>query len=199
MPKCHWMMFLWPGLPRLWMRGSWTSLIVAILAAAALGTALVLSFGWSELLGPNARMALWGSLGAVWFTAAAIAVARRKALTPTAETTAPQAEHFSQALECYLQGDWFQAERKLAEDLAYNERDIESRLLLATMLRRLRRFDEAERHLNLLVKLDGAEKWELEIGHERQRIAEGKKSVILSEAKNPGCLEGNGDPSLRSG
>jgi hypothetical protein len=181
MPKCHWTLFLWPGLPRLWLRGNWTSLMVAVAAAAALSAALVLSFGWSELLGPEMRTAVWSSLGAVWFSAAAVALARRKTLLPRAETAAPRDDPFSQALDGYLQGDWFQAERKLAGILEYNERDIESRLLLATMLRHLRRFEEAERHLNLLVRFDGAEKWELEVGRERQRIAEGKKTVIVSE------------------
>jgi hypothetical protein len=179
MPKCHWTLFLWPGLPRLWLRGSWTSLIVAILAAAALSAALVLSFGWSELLGPETRMTLWGSLGAVWFSAAAIAVVRRKTFVPAAETAAPRDDPFSQALECYMQGDWFQTERLLARLLEYNERDIEARLLLSTMLRHLRRFDEAERNLSHLVRLDGAEKWELEIRREHERIAEGKKKSTL--------------------
>jgi hypothetical protein len=180
MPKCHWTLFLWPGLPRLWLRGSWFSLFVAVAAAAALSAALVLSFGWSELMEPGTRTALWGCLGVVWCLAGAVAFARRGRLLQ-AYASAPRNDPFPEALSGYLRGDWFQTERVLAKILEYNERDIEARLLLATMLRRLERFDEAERHLNLLVRLDGAEKWELEIGRERERIAEGKKKVIECE------------------
>jgi hypothetical protein len=178
MPKCHWTLFLWPGLPRLWLRGSWFSLFLAIAAAAALSAALVLSFGWSELIEPKLRTALWSALGLVWCSAAAIAFARRRTLMPAAETVPARNDHFSQALDSYLHGDWFQAERILAQMVEENERDLESRLLLATMLRHLQRFDEAARHLDVLARFDGAERWEFEIRREHERIAEGKAKIV---------------------
>jgi hypothetical protein len=183
MPKCHWTLFLWPGLPRLWMRGSWFSLLLALVAAAALSAALVMSFGWSELVGPGVRTAIWSSLGATWCFAGAMAFARRGRLLPPAERAAPPNDRFPEALDGYLRGDWFQTERVLAEILEYNERDIEARLLLATMLRHLRRFDEAERHLDLLVRFDGAAEWEFEIRRERERIAEGKTKKKIDHQK----------------
>ncbi|MBN2580648.1 MAG: hypothetical protein JXB10_16805 [Pirellulales bacterium] len=185
MSKIPWTLFLWPGLPRLWLRGSWFSLLVAAAAGAALSAALVLSFGWSELITPGVRTALWGSLGAGWCLAAAVALARRRRWLPAEETMVSEDDRFPAALENYLRGDWFEAERVLAEVLEYNPRDIEARLLLATMLRHLRRGDEAARHLDLLVRLDGAEKWEFEIRRERKQLDATRVAAASTAAFSP--------------
>ena len=58
----RWAMCLWPGLPQLYLRGSWSALAVAVGAAALLDLALLCSFGWSELVAPDLRVAIWLSL-----------------------------------------------------------------------------------------------------------------------------------------
>ena len=52
-----------------------------------------------------------------------------------------------------------------------NRRDVEARLMLATLLRHTRRPEEAARQLEVLVRLDEARKWELEIQHEWNMLA----------------------------
>ena len=54
--------------------------------------------------------------------------------------------------------------------------------MLATLLRRTRRFDEATSQLNTLAGLDGAHRWALEIDREGELLAETRKHTITSES-----------------
>ena len=65
MRRMPWTMYLWPGLPQLWSCGSWGGLALAIAAAILLNLLVLLSFGWSELIGQNLRTTLWAALGVV--------------------------------------------------------------------------------------------------------------------------------------
>ena len=78
---------------------------------------------------------------------------------------------FRQSLDHYLQGNWFEAQRALGCLLRKNRRDVEARLMLATLLRHTGRPEEAARQLEVLVRLDEARKWELEIRHEWNMLA----------------------------
>ena len=87
---------------------------------------------------------------------------------------------FEEALEDYLKGNWFEAERKLSIVLRRDEHDLEARLLMATLLRHAKRFDDATHQLNLLVRMDGAHRWALEIHGEGELLEEARKHTITS-------------------
>ena len=87
---------------------------------------------------------------------------------------------FEEALEDYLKGNWFEAERKLNLLMRRDEHDLEARLLMATLLRHTKRFDDATHQLNLLVRLDGAQRWALEIHREGELLMEARKHTITS-------------------
>jgi hypothetical protein len=72
----------------------------------------------------------------------------------------------------YLKGNWFEAEVTLDRLLTRNVLDVEARLMLAMLLRHTRRDAEASQHLARLSRMDGAEKWQLEISREQARLAE---------------------------
>jgi len=170
MGKMPWAVFLWPGLPFLY-RGQTLGLVVAASAAAVLNLALLSSFVWIELLGHGLKAALWLSLAIGWGAAAWWAWrALRTVAVPSPEPPAEQG--FAAALHHYLRGDWFEAERLLAGLLARDEEDVESRLLLATLLRHRKRFDEALTHLEFLQGLEAAAAWHWEICRERQLVAD---------------------------
>ena len=57
---------LWPGLPRLWLRGDWQALGAAVLFAGALNLTLIHSFLWPELLPLPSPLWLWPILVLVW-------------------------------------------------------------------------------------------------------------------------------------
>jgi cytochrome c-type biogenesis protein CcmH/NrfG len=73
-----------------------------------------------------------------------------------------------------LKGDYYQAEHVLEELLRRNLRDVDARLMLATLLRHTGRLDEAAGQLDTLVRLEGASKWQWEIEQERDLLAEAK-------------------------
>jgi len=86
-----------------------------------------------------------------------------------------------EALTEYLQGSWFEAEAILGRLLRQVPRDVEGRLLLATVLRRTQRHDEALEQLDRLERLRDAARWSREIADERQRIAEAIAGAGLAD------------------
>jgi hypothetical protein len=171
MRRTPWTTYLWPGLPQVWSYGSWPGLAVALGAAAALDVLLVVSFGWSELLGRDLRSALWSALAVGWIVAAGWSLrrCRRQAARCGFE---PAADPFAKAVDHYLKGDSYQAEQILEGLLRRNVRDADARLMLATLLRHAGRLDEAARELDTLSHFEGADKWAVEIQQERGLLAE---------------------------
>jgi hypothetical protein len=140
-----------------------------VAATAALNTALACTFVWSELLGPASQRTLWLLVGAMWAAAAGHAWwwCRRRTVRESAE---PAEDTFEQATQRYLKGDWFEAERILANLVRWNSRDVDARLLLATLFRRRQRFAEAAAQLDFLECCEAAVKWEWEIRRERKLL-----------------------------
>ena len=184
------MMYLWPGLPQLWTRGSWSALMVAFLSAAALNLALLCSFGFSELMTPAVRMALWGAVTTAWIAAAGSSVLF-ESRWPAYEDPEPGKDAFAEAVEHYLKGDYFQAERILTGLLRRNNRDLDARLMLATLMRHTGRNVEAAEQLDLLERCEGAGKWELEIRRERELSTE---ATADENAGRKGIAEETNDP-----
>ena len=164
---------LWPGLPQLWAFGSWSGLFLALVAAILLDLLIWASFGWSELIDENWRIIGWVAFGVFWVVASAWSVKtyRRRAAV---ESPDRKEDDFAEAVDHYLKGDYYQTEHVLRGLLLRNLRDVDARLMLATLLRHTGRFDEAAEELDVLSRFEGADKWELEIQQERKRLAEAK-------------------------
>ncbi len=176
MPKTT---YIWPGLPQLWAYGSWAGLAVAIGMAVLLDLLLLVSFGWSELIGPGVRITLWGVWGVFWALGIGWSVrfcSRRAA----ADSVEPSEDTFGEATDHYLKGDYYQAEHTLEGLLQRNERDLDARLLLATLMRHTGRLDEAEQQLDVLARFEGAGKWEQEIQQERKLLAAAKPRKVAA-------------------
>ncbi len=171
MRKVPWAVYCWPGLPQIWSRGSWSALVVAVAAAGALNLALLASFGWVEVVSANVRNLLWAAIGGAWAVAVILSI-----LIERAQGSLPRLEGacdgFRQAEDHYLKGNWFEAERILARVLRADARDVDARLMLATLLRHTGRREEAGEQLDVLVRLDGSEKWDWEIQRERELLTE---------------------------
>lgn len=181
------MSWLWPGLPRLWAHGDWVALFWAAIFAVLLNSALVVTFIWPELVSPISRFSLWLALGAVWLTSIAWYAWRIRFETVSPEQLADREELFVQAQNQYLGADWYQAEVTLRRLLRTESQDVDSRLMLATLLRRTGRLDEARRELTRLEQQERSEKWQLEIEQEQKRIerllAEGSAGVSLDDGE----------------
>ena len=163
--------YLWPGLPQLWDGGVWSGLILAVGFTALLNVLLLASYVWVELLSPTHLTLGWLAAGVVWLTAAVLSAWNER--SAPAKVRAVSAETlFREALSEYLQGNWFEAERVLGRLLQRFPRDVEARLMLATLLRHTRRYDESLEQLSRVSLLRDAEKWSREIAAEREWVLE---------------------------
>lgn len=77
---------------------------------------------------------------------------------------------FIQAQREYLGGHWEESESLLNRRLDQVPRDIESRLLLATLLRHTRRLNEAREEILAIERFDESSEWNFEIDREKQLI-----------------------------
>ena len=92
---------------------------------------------------------------------------------------------FREAQRMYLAGDWVATEQMLLKLLKEDARDVQARLMLATLWRRQGRLAEAVRQLDKLARLEAAEAWEHEIAGERYEIEAARNSVPLPMADRP--------------
>ncbi len=182
MGRTPWAVYLWPGLPQLWRRGSWSALLLAVAAAGLVNLALASSFVWSELLPERVRIGAWVGVVGLW--AGSAGLSRRGDRREAARQEGLKTDGaYLTATEYYLKGQWFEAECQLREILRRNARDLEAGLMLATLLRHTARLAEAAGQLDRLQRLDGSERWALEIARERACLAgadrdQGRRSVL---------------------
>jgi hypothetical protein len=181
-----WAVYFWPGLAQLAHRGSWAGLGLAIVAAVLLNITLLGTFVWSELIGSDLRIICWVAVGLVWTISGCVSA---WSLGGRSNRRHPAAgDPFSAVIDSYLKGNWIEAERLLDGLLRRNSRDLEARLMLVTLLRHTKRIEEATRQLNVLVRLDGAQRWNLEMHREGELLAEARRNTIttrsLAQAEN---------------
>lgn len=161
----------WPGLRSSWEHGSWSGLATSLLFAVLLNFSLVVTFVWFETISPEARLGLWSALGAAWIGCSILAWRARAPETPEDKMIAT-VDLFRRAQGEYLQGNWVEAELQLLRLLEEHHEDCDARLLLATLYRHTRRYDEARRELAHLEQLDTAVKWRWEIAREQEELRE---------------------------
>jgi hypothetical protein len=161
---------LWPGLPQLWLHGRFAGLAAAIGFAVLLDFVLATSLVWTEIWEPRAAALWWSGVVLVWGGSLVwwVAAGRRQ---PEPQTATPAGDLFPLAMTEYLRGNWFEAERQVAQLLRAAPHDVEARLLRVSILRRTGKQVEARRLLDVLSRTDAATKWQFELERERERIA----------------------------
>ena len=171
----------WPGLPGLWYRGRWSSLALAIAFTILLNLTIVATFVWTGIFHDDAFPAIaWPVLLLIWFTSTVIAKRNLPdVMSLTKDDRFPVTEEetddaidtlFIEARREYLRGHWNEAQSLLQRQLKHHARDIESRLMLATLLRHTRKFDDAAAQLDQIEKYDPAISWKNEIARERELL-----------------------------
>jgi tetratricopeptide (TPR) repeat protein len=148
---------------------------------------LMASFVWVELLSPGMLRAGWFVATVVWLGAAATSAWYGWGVAPRRATTAEAM--FREALGEYLQGKWFEAERILGRLLDTQPRDVEARLMLATLLRHCGRYGEAAEQLARLELLQDARTWAREIRVEKRAIAEAIDAIQQAAVEPPAEFE----------
>lgn len=170
----------WPGLAALWRRGNVRSLVAALLFSWAISVLLLATFVWPAWFGLFGVRLFWFVAGVAWLVSC---VHSHWFFSQMIEKTDPQSQSaFEKAQQCYLQGNWFEAEAILLELLDRFPRDAEALLLLVGVLRHTQRWQPALRRLDQLESLDSAAQWQFELCRERQ-IVEKKFAAALQEPK----------------
>ena len=158
----------WPGLPGLWLRGQWSSLVQAAAFTAVLNLGLVATLIPPSFVPAWSVPFVWGALVSVW--AVGIVQAHRTFAAIGASAIDDDSGLFLQAQVEYLNRHWYEAELLLQQQLRRSSGDVDARLMLATLYRRTRRTAEADHQLQVVQRTDGAEKWKWEIEQERQML-----------------------------
>ncbi len=148
----------WPGLPWLWLRGSAAGLVLATAFAVVIDTAILTTFIWTELVDLQVAVGLWTAAAAIWIVATVSAVSAFPPALPSGRDATVDAM-FIAARDAYLSRDWLSAESKLRAALELAPTDGESQLLLATLLRRVGRLDEAREAIQKLSRSDAGAPW----------------------------------------
>jgi hypothetical protein len=162
---------LWPGLPRLWWRGDFRSLLTAVSFAIAVNFALTASFIWPEMLSPSLVGLGWIGLLGFWGVAAWLGFRELDALRkPLLDTK--QQDLFARAQTEYLNEHWIEAESALLRLIERSQWDVDAHLMLASLCRRTDRQEEALEYLQTLQNMEGGQKWTLEVERERNLIAQ---------------------------
>jgi hypothetical protein len=169
MVRMPWTSYLWPGLPHLWYGGLWSGLALAAGFAILVNVLLLATFVWVEWASPRLLEWAWLATAAVWAGSAAASAWYGRALAPRRHSAAEAM--FREAQREYLKRSWFEAEQLLGRLLRIQPRDVEARLLLATLLRRGGRHGEALQELEHLELLADASTWAREIAEEKKLIA----------------------------
>ncbi len=173
----------WPGLARLWTKGHWPSLWIAIGFSFLVNLALISTFVWPQLLGDSFPIVAWPLILVVWIASASVAYRSLPELlsvgsAPDVVDISTDDTLFIRAQAEYLNGSWTDAERLFVQQLEKNPRDVQSRLFMATMFRHRRRMKQAREQLAEIQKFDESLHWEFEIQQE-------KKLIELIEKQNP--------------
>ena len=186
----------WPGLAHLWLRGSYPGLILAIGFSLVLNLALVSTFLWPALLGEFIPAIAWPIIFLVWLvsTWTSFDLVERLSAPPKMSSELERNDFsaeksriinydsqsdldetlshtlFNRAQLEYLKGHWTTAETLLKERLNQAERDIEARLLLATLFRHTGKLELATDQLGQMERFDDSVHWNFEIQRERSLI-----------------------------
>jgi hypothetical protein len=176
MPTAPWITCFWPGLSRLWFRGQWRGLVSATIFAGFVNYLLLTSFLWPELVSPTIRSAMWFLAVGVWVASAWGSFRHLPQLLKSGGVIECDTL-FQQAQSEYLKGHWYEAETLLAQRLQVDGRDVDSRLMLATLYRHTGRYDQAKSALATLQRMESAEKWEFEINQELQLLRSKKEDL----------------------
>jgi hypothetical protein len=180
--RWSWLLHLWPGLGRLWYRGELSGLTLALLFCVLFNFAVATSFVWTELVTNEVRAALWITVAFLWIGSLVAGATRG-----TRNWHAPNAraeDLFLAANGEYLRGCFGESAAILERMIRRNPRDVEARLLLATIRRQENRWEEAKVQLRYLQRVEAAASWRWEIEHEWSRIRhqEGERGEIDAAA-----------------
>jgi hypothetical protein len=174
----------WPGLPQLWIDGSWRGLGFAIAFGALFNALVATSLVWHELSSTTTKSVGWVAVIGVWFASAIVSwrsLDRSEGQEKGESAGATTEDLYPAAINEYLKRNFVAAERLARRLIKQNDRDIPAGLLLASVWRRTGHTVDAQRELGRLARLEASEPWTLEIERELARLTKAEKSTKDSQ------------------
>ena len=148
---------LWPGLPQLWRFGSIWGLIQALGFAMLLQLTVFTTLIWPETISPVSRGVVWFCVLGFWLLFAAPGFGHALAVLWGQAASVDREHLFRSGQREYLRGNWLSAERLLRQSLDMDAGDVEARLTLTSLYRRIGRVGEARQQLDRLIESYGSE------------------------------------------
>lgn len=162
---------IWPGFSGIVRYGLWSQLGIALCFGGLCQGVLTLNFLWCDFLSTFFKTTLYVFLFTSWIFLNVVASTKLKRYEKMRKSDS-KGETFQEAQIYYLKGLWFETECCLRGILKRNPFDAEALLMLATLYRHVKRFDEAKRTLTELEKLDASHDWLYEIAQEKRAVRE---------------------------
>lgn len=168
----------WPGLARLWLRGDWFALTLALGFALLLNFALLSTFVWHDVLGSHFVWVAWPLLVTSWvvsfYRTPRVMAGLGMENAPDKKST----QCLSEAHVEYLKGNWIDAEALLNRLIDMNRGDLEAWIMKIGLLRRTNRLAEARQHLQKVTQFENAARWSYELAQEGRRIDDMERDLL---------------------
>lgn len=177
----------WPGLPKLWLRGAYSSLIPAVLFAMTLNLAFISTFLWTDWGSTVSPAFLWPMVVVFWVVGAWVGFQQLPDLLLIPQDVTPakgETDHLAAAQISYLQGHLEEAELLLKRQLVAHPDDIAAGLYLGTLYRHQGLYHQARRQLSSLNRWDASAHWRFEIDRELDLIESELEELTEEEAES---------------
>ena len=172
--------YLWPGLPQLTQRGTWTALFWALATAFLADGVIITQFIWPETFDKFWDNVILGSFIGV-YAVGCIASYQIEKSRASYDQTSSNADLFPEAQKRYLEGKYFEAEQALVKLLSKTPEDIPARLLFIDLLITNRRLEEAIKMLQETIDFSEAQPWKWELIAVNERIKQVRQDMIEQE------------------
>lgn len=195
-PQKSWSIFLWPGLPQLTKRGTWSALFWALATAFLADGVVITRYIWPETFSNFWDNIILGAFIGIYFVGCYISWHLEK----NREESAPQnkGDEFPAAQALYLKGRYFEAEKILQNQLKREPEDMASQILLLDLLVVTRRLDEAQQQLESVLNIPDSRAWSWELLDINERIKQVREDLLQEEQTdtNVPCQNQNETPSV---
>lgn len=168
--------YLWPGLPQLTQRGTWTALFWAMATAFLADGVIITRYIWPETFDKFWDNVILGCFLGVYVVGCLVSFQIEKARSASSQKS--KEDIFPEAQKRYLEGKYFEAEQALVKLLNATPEDIAARMLLIDLLVVNRRLEEAAQQLQQTIEFSEAQAWKWELIAVNDHIKQVRQDMI---------------------
>lgn len=174
--RIPWPTYLWPGLPQLTQRGTWTAVFWALATAFLADGVIITQYIWPETFDKFWDNVILGSFLGVYFVGCIVSYQIEK--VRNASNQGSNEDAFPEAQKRYLEGKYFEAEQALVKLLDRTPEDIAARMLLMDLFIVNRRLEEALKLLQETIDYSEAQSWKWELIAVNEHIKQVRQEML---------------------